>query len=326
MTRRRASVLFFLLAASACKDGEQKGEPKEPSAEEAPASGEDAAPEPAPSGPPEAAFEEPVINVGAKEGSAELTLIVRRSEDGRPPRGGKVPFTDEPYTLSVDPKATAKRVREADIFGTGLALDLDGDGDSEDELELACEDGVATVGGTRLEPVMETTDRISLFRYRRDAGGSVARLGEEGAHVLLYGPCDREPVTVGVGPAGEPVSFQESASPALQVLVFERADGPGAESSVRFQKISREDSGLEVPSHGGSLYETLPLEPEPRWYTSRWVMVPLEIDPYQQRVEIELTFEGEEERLAVVSINEAGPGADRVRTRVGGVVLEPLNP
>lgn len=259
-------------------------------------------------------FQRPTVTVRkTAKGGYEVEAVLKRSGKTRPPTG-KVPFTAEPYTLTVT--ARGDTVEENNLFGTGLALDLDGDGKTTGRLKATCEPGgVATLGGTRIEPV-----NLPEATYRDDKGVSrVARIGKNGAHIILYNRCrGRNPVSFGVAPArkgGLPIL--EVDSPALQFLVAEEAAGPAAPVRIKISDLHLNGKPVR-PAHMYSAHLYEPTFGKPGWAVCRWFMLPLVPDAAHHL--FKFTVQGlnpASRSMVIVVLNLAGGKNTRVRSIVG---------
>lgn len=247
----------------------------------------------------------PRIEVAARPGGHLITFHVAPTPGAVIPTGA-VPFTREPFNLLArfpDPK-----VQEGDVGGSGLTFDLDGDGGTTSAVPASCEpDGSARVGDARPAPL-----GFPMMRY---AAERIARIGQRGAYVVLYSPCSSGgPVSFGL--SDEPIPIERVPGPALQVVVFQRADTPTAEPKVHVDAI-RLDGKPAVGAANALIrvYEPL-FGPEPSWTAARWSMIPLGgVGPHIVEAEVR----GGD--LVVAMVNWS-PVAD-TRTR-GPVAAQPL--
>jgi hypothetical protein len=207
-------------------------------------------------------FEPPAIQV---DGDRVTVTLTRRAGVTLP--AGRVPYTAEPYNLIGEPGAD-DTVVEADILGTGLALDLDGDGDTGDAIAVACDEGVISAAGATVPPLADRGDQVRTYTREH-----IARIGDEGAWVVSYSPCEAGPAQVGLSPADRPIEILHTDGPALQVMVFAPAAAPALPEPVEL-RVSADGVALATRTHTGLAYEPI-FGDQPGWAAMHWVMVPV---------------------------------------------------
>lgn len=237
----------------------------------------------------------------------EVEIISRPKSLALPRK--KVPFTTEPFTLTVRPEMDV--VVERNILGTGLAMDLDGDGRTTGRLKASCRpDGSVVLADNTLWPL-----GFPIARYRDDKNAPRSvRLGPKGAHALLYTPCQKNrPITVGLSPASQPIVIVEVDSPALQILVFQQAGSPKAQSTIRIVSPSLNGKPLSGSLiYHAKLYDRLFGKPE--WIHVTWLMVPLSRTEPENKIRFTITGHGPDARAAVMAqLNFSRDGSSRTR-------------
>lgn len=306
--------ILLLMGAAGCKKKGGEKQPEPPEKTKAARQGKPPRVRPVPrTRPPSVGpFRRPTVIVRKTDDGYEVEAVLKRSGKNPPPTG-KVPFTAEPYTLTAAP--VGDTVEESNLLGTGLALDLDGDGKTTGKLKAACEPGgTAVLGGTRIEPV-----NIPKATYRDDKGVSrVARIGEKGAHVILYNRCrGRNTVSFGVAPAGKGMPILEVDSPALQFLVAEQAKGPAAPVRIKISDVRLNGRPFR-PAHMYSTHLYDPTFGKPGWATVRWFMLPLAADAPHHLFKFKVEGLNPASRsVVIVVLNTAGGKNTRVRSIVG---------
>lgn len=300
-------TLCVVIAAVGCKSSERKAPSNATPAPTASATPAEipAAPTPAP-----ASYEPLGIHARKVAGGYDVDVVVKLSPGGQH-TAGVVKYTAEP--LNIAGRVAGPALLEADLLGSGLAFDLDGDGSTTGTVPVACDGDVAVVGDVRLSPVMQLGE-TATWRYRD--GDHAARLGAKGAHAMLYTACSASSVaTVGLAPAGASIDVLEIASPALQLLVFEAAGSADAAPT-----FSLETAAADARTFAANVFEPV-VTPSPSWHSARWLMAPLDREALEQTVTVSIRGPSAV-RMIVASINQAGAGFDRVRSRVGGLRLE----
>lgn len=222
-----------------------------------------------------------------------------------------VPYTAEPYNLTV--MVRQPEVRETNIFGSGLALDLDGDGKTTGVLKVACDpSGGAQAGPLRLRPV-----GMLPFRYPLRKGGLTGgQLGKRGVSALLYRPCHAQrPVTFGLTRPGQPLKLLSVPGPALQLLIFESVRGPRSRGALKLLAV-RKNGRRDARAKRHQTYDYEPLfGSAASWAAVTFVFVTLDAKTKgDQTVELSLSGAKAATDLMVVSfINWSTKKRERLR-------------
>ncbi len=199
-------------------------------------------------------YERPRLTVRkAKDGTVVMVTLKRVA--GRTPPGGKVFFTHEPYTVSGT--IPTQGVQEANLLGTGLRIDLDGDGAFTSTVPVRCEaDGSARVGDTAFGALFRpSSQHLPDLDYTPGPHGApVKRLGEKGAHLVVYRCGARGAVTLGLTPPGRPMPLARVASPALQLFLAERIAKPGQSMSATLDSVRVNARPVKAPVYQSRQY------------------------------------------------------------------------
>jgi hypothetical protein len=217
--------------------------------------------------PVRAPFAKPAIASKVTPKGWDVTIEIHATPGVEIP-SGDVPYTAELYTITRQPAIAD--VVESNVLETGLVLDLDGDGKTTGGLTVGCtEDGRVTAGSTSLEPIGDM--RLDELSYE----GSIAgRIGDKGAHVILYRPCKDNFVNVGLAPADQPIEVHTVAGPAMQLILLERAESPTAKPQASVSELTMDGKPVSAELYSTYVYEAI-FEPGGGWTTAQWYMVPL---------------------------------------------------
>ncbi len=233
---------------------------------------------------------------------AELTIV--RAE-GVKARAGSVHFTAEPRVVVASGQTN---IDEANVLGTGLAVDIDGDGKTTSKIRTKC-DGAAAILQTkpplRLEPVTELSEAVARFDY----GENDARvLAAEHAGAVLYAPCDKRTLILGLDPAA-PLKMHEVASPAAFVVYRVEVDSVDAEDPFTLQKVDRGEDSVE---HQLYPFREFSVEGDVvKTYAAHLVVFALDPGVALQHVTLEIA--GQKPEFVTASINEVDDDGHRIR-------------
>lgn len=299
------AVLAAGLSLASCKGKDEKGG-------KAPIKlvGTDAsarAPDDAGVDPVRAPFAKPAIATKTTATGWDVTVEVHATPGVAIP-GGDVPYTAELYTITRQP-ALADIV-ESNVLETGLALDLDGDGTTAGGLTVACDaDGRATAGTTSFEPIGDK--RLFELHY---GGTPSRRIGDRGAHVVLYRPCKDNFVNVGLSPADRPIEVHTVAGPSLQIILLERAASPAAAPQATLAKLALDGKPVTAPPHSTYVYEAI-FEPGGGWTTAQWHMLPLGTQAIEHTLTLDIAADQRDvERMLIARIDVGAEGMTRRRS------------
>lgn len=251
-------------------------------------------------------------------GGFDVSIRVKRKEGMAVPTAA-VPFTAEPFLFTVG--SAAGELDEANLFGSGLAMDLDGDGETTTVLPLTCEGAVARVGDVGVPPVGPGGANSYVY-YSTSGSPKITRLGDEGAHMVLYNPCDKPPVSIGVSPPGQTMELETSRGPALQILVIEEVSAPGQKPAFSIEEVTL----------GGARQDVVPLSTyifdgtndSPTWHAARWVMLPLDatVAVHEARLRIAVPEADAMKRNVVVGVSASPAPGERRRIPQAQLTLE----
>jgi len=255
-----------------------------------------------------APYGKPEVTVTKTEAGFDVTVNVRQ-RDGMVVPKLEVPFTAERYKFEL--KTAAGELSEANVFGSGLAMDVDGDGAKTSTLPVTCEGSVVRVGETGVPPISLGGD--NSYVYRSTSGDpKVTRMGEEGAWVVLYNPCDKQPVSVGFCPPDETMDLKTVAGPVLQLLVIEQAAGPGLKPTFSIADVTLGNAKAGAEEYTTYIYDGT--SDTPVWHTSVWMMVPLDASAAAQTATLRVVVpEGEPVTRMVMAAVSASPAVGERR-------------
>ncbi len=252
------------------------------------------------------------------EGGFDVSIRVKRKQGMAVPTAA-VPFTAEPYLFTVS--SAAGELREADLFGSGLAMDLDGDGETTTVLPMTCEGPIARVGDVGVPPVGPGGANSYVY-YSTSGSPKVTRLGEEGARMVLYNPCDKPPVSIGVSPPDQTMELKTSRGPVLQILVIEEVTAPGQKPAFSIEEVAL----------GGAAQDVVPLSTyifdgtgeSPTWHAARWVMLPLDATApvHEVRMRVAVPVADAMKREVVVGVSASPAPGERRRVPQAKLTLE----
>ncbi len=233
---------------------------------------------------------------------AELTIV--RAE-GVKARSGSVRYTAEPRVVVAKTKTT---VDEANLLGTGIAVDIDGDGKTTSKIRTKCDAGTAvlqTQPPLRLEPVTELSDAVARFDYGKD---DARILANDKAGALLYAPCDKQMLILGLDPSG-PLKMHEVPSPAVFVVYRVEVDSADAEDPFTLQKVGSGETELE---HDFYPFREFSVEDGVvKVYAAHLVVFALDPEVALQHVTLEIA--GETPEFVTASVNEVDDDGQRIR-------------
>ncbi|MGH1342585.1 MAG: hypothetical protein ACRBN8_13575 [Nannocystales bacterium] len=233
---------------------------------------------------------------------AELTVV--RAE-GVKARSGSVRYTAEPRVVVAKAKTI---VHEANLLGTGISIDIDGDGKTNAKIPTKCDGGAAvleTQPPLRLEPVTELSDAVARFDYGK-ADAHV--LANEGAGALLYAPCDKQTLILGLDPSG-PLKMHEVPSPAAFVVYRVAVESAETEDPFTLQKVNSGETEVEHDLY--SFREVSVEADEVKVYAAHLVVFALDPEPALQHVTLEIA--GEKPEFITASVNEVDGDGQRIR-------------
>ncbi|MBV1857918.1 MAG: hypothetical protein KUG77_05855 [Nannocystaceae bacterium] len=233
---------------------------------------------------------------------AELTIV--RAE-GVKARGGSLRYTAEPRIVVAKAKL---KVDEANLLGTGISLDIDGDGKTTSKIRTRCEDGTVvleTPSPLRLESVTELSEAVARFDY---GTGDARLLANDGAGAVLYAPCDKGTLILGLNPSA-PLTMHEVPSPAVFVVYRVEVESAAAEDPFSLQKV---DAGEKAVEHELYSFREFSVEGDTvKVYAAHLVVFAL--DPAIALQHISLEIAGDTPEFVTASINEVDGGGHRIR-------------
>ena len=238
----------------------------------------------------------------AKTHVAELTIV--RAE-GVKARSGVVRYTAEPRVVVANAKTT---VDESNLLGTGMSFDIDGDGKTTSKIKTKCDGGTVvleTKPSIRLDAVTELSDAVARFNY----GANDARvLANDGAGALLYAPCDKEMIILGLDQSA-PLKMYEVASPSVFAVYRAEVDSLDAEDPFSLEKLESADQAV---AHQLYSFREVNVEgDEVKIYAAHLVVFALDPTAALQHVFLEIT--GEAPEFVTASINEVDADGHRIR-------------
>ncbi len=233
---------------------------------------------------------------------AELTIV--RAE-GVKALGGSVRYTAEPRVVVAKAKS---KVDESNLLGTGISVDIDGDGKTTSKIQTKCEDGTAvlqTEPALRLEPVTELSEAVARFDYGKD---DARVLSNAGAGAVLYAPCDKGTLILGLDPSG-PLKMHEVSSPAVFVVYRVEVESADAEDPFTLQKVH---SGEMAVEHDLYPFREFSVEGDTvKVYAAHLVVFAL--DPALALQHVSLEIAGKTPEFVTASINEVDADGQRIR-------------
>jgi len=233
---------------------------------------------------------------------AELTIV--RAE-GVKARSGSVRYTAEPRVVVAKAKA---KVEEANLLGTGITVDIDGDGKTTSKIRTKCDDGTAvleTQPPLRLEPVTELSEAVARFDYGK---GDARILANEKAGAVLYAPCDKQMLILGLDPSG-PLKMHEVPSPAVFAVYRVEVESADTEDPFTLQKVGSGDK--EVDHELYSFREFSVEDDVVKVYAAHLVVFALDPEAALQHISLEIA--GERPEFVTASINEVDADGQRIR-------------
>ena len=233
---------------------------------------------------------------------AEFTIV---RDEGVKARSGAVRYTAEPRVVVA---SLESEFDESNLLGTGMALDIDGDGKATSTIDSTCESGAValkTEPSLRLEAVTALTEDVARFDF---GPGDVRLLSNAHAGAVLYAPCDRGKVVMGLDPE-RPLKIHEVASPAAFVVYRAPVDSVDADDPFTLQEINAGEAAVE---HEHYAFREFNVEGDTvKVYAAHLVV--FELDPVTPLQHVSVKIAGEQPEFITVSINEVDADGKRIR-------------
>jgi len=256
-----------------------------------------------------APYGKPEITVNRTEGGFDVSIHVKQRAGMAVPTAA-VPFTAERYAFTL--ASAAGELSEADVFGSGMAMDLDGDGETTGVFPVACEGGIARVGEVGVSPIGQGGS--NGYVYHSTSGvPKVTRLGEDGACMVLYNPCDKPPVSIGFCPPGEPMNLMTVPGPTLQVLLVEVVPNAGTTPAFSIEDVTLGGAHQDAAQHTTYIFDGT--TQTPTWNAVLWIMLPLDAAAPEQQVGLRIAVpEGDTtQRSVMAGVNASRAEGERRR-------------